>query len=154
MDQRTVSNKKSEIKRPCLKDIFLSNLLAQNTQIAKVIWTGRKWNVSGVKEEKTFENYHCTFERKNFGIIALLFRGISTGGGQGAPPPPIPPSSPIIFLIFVLQNVTKLVLHFTFVAISSAQATNHGRFMSCHLTAQFCFHFGFELKNNYVVINI
>ena len=88
MDQRTVSNKKSEIKRPCLKDIFLSNLLAQNTQIAKVIWTGRKWNVSGVKEEKTFENYHCTFERKNFGIIALLFRGISTGGGQGALPPP------------------------------------------------------------------
>lgn len=65
-------NRKSEIKRPCLKDIFLSNVLAQNTQTAKVIWTERKWNVSGVKEEKTFKNYHCTFERKNFGIITLL----------------------------------------------------------------------------------
>ena len=34
------------------------------------------------------------------------------GGGAGGPGPPI------IFLIFVLQNVTKLVLHFTFAAIS------------------------------------
>ena len=83
-----MSNRKSEIKRPCLKDIFLSNVLAQNTQTTKVIWTERKWNVSGVKEEKTFKNYHCTFERKNFGIITLLFRGVSTGGRPWGPVAP------------------------------------------------------------------
>ena len=67
MDHRTKSNKNIEIKRPCLKEIiFLLNLLAQNIQTAKVIRTERKWDVSGVKEEKAFAKYHWTFERKKF----------------------------------------------------------------------------------------
>ena len=44
-------------------------------------------------------------------------RDVSTGGKLREPRHP-PPLSPIIFLIFVLQNVTILVLHFTFVVIS------------------------------------
>ena len=63
MDHRTMSYRKIEIKRPCLKDIiFLPNLLVQNTQTAKVTYTGGKWDASGVKREKTFANYHYTLE--------------------------------------------------------------------------------------------
>ena len=58
-----MSNRKMEIKRPYLKDvIFLPNLLAQKTQTAKMICTGKKWDASGVKMEKTFVNYHYTLE--------------------------------------------------------------------------------------------
>ena len=68
-----MNNRKIEINCPCLKDIiFLSNFLAQSTQTVKVNCNGRKWDVSGVKEEKTFADYLRAFERKNFGIIALL----------------------------------------------------------------------------------
>ena len=45
-------------------------------------------------------------------VRRLPYRGLSTGGDQGGRAPAI------IFLIFVLQNVTKLVLDFTFAAIS------------------------------------
>ena len=45
----------------------------------------------------------------------------------------------IIFLIFVLQNVTKLVLRFTFAAISICPCNKHGQFMGCHLTVHFWF---------------
>ena len=107
-----------------------------------------QWSERG----KNFRELSLHFRKEEFWDYCLIIQGHIYWGRSGGPAPP--PSSPIIFLIFVLQNVTKLVLHFTFVAISSAQLTNHGRFMSCHLTAQFCFHFGFELKNNYVVINI
>ena len=49
MDHRFMSNRKIKIKRPCLKDnIFLPNLLAKNTQTAKMTCTGRKWDVSGL----------------------------------------------------------------------------------------------------------
>ena len=48
-------------------------------------------------------------------IRSGVHRGISIGEAIATPPPPAPP---IIFLIFVLQNITKLVLQFTFAAIS------------------------------------
>ena len=49
MDHRTMSNSKIKTKRPCLNDIiFLPNLLAKNTQTAKMTCTGRKWDVSGL----------------------------------------------------------------------------------------------------------
>ena len=63
-----------------------------------------------------------------------------------------------VFLIFVLKNVTKLVLHFTFAAIS-IWIGNKSR--SIYELLPDCtsvlpgFHFGFELKNNYdVIVNI
>ena len=64
-------------------------------------------------------------------VCTLLQRQgrIYWGGGAVGPG-----TSPINFLIFVLENVTKLVLYFTFVAISICPGTNHGRFMSSHLT--------------------
>ena len=46
-------------------------------------------------------------------LRCLQFQGHIYWGGAGEPSP-----TPIIFLIFVLQNVTKLFLHFTFAAIS------------------------------------
>ena len=72
MGHMTISNRKIEIKRPCHKDVIsLLNLLAQDTQTAMVICTAKEWDASGVEEEKTFTNYHCTLERKT-GILVLL----------------------------------------------------------------------------------
>ena len=63
-----------------------------------------------------------------------------------------------VFLIFVLQNITKLVLHFTFAAISIWLGNKS---WSIYELLPDCtsvlpgFHFGFELKNNYyVIVNI
>ena len=68
------------------------------------------------------------------------------------------PGPPIIFLIFVLQNVAKLVLHFTFTAISICPGNKSWSIYELPPDwALFLpgFHFGFELKNNYcVIINI
>ena len=65
---------------------------------------------------------------------------------------------PIIFLIFVLQNVTKLVLHFTFAAISICPGNKSWSIYELppDSTSVLCgFRFGFVLKNNYYVfINI
>ena len=65
---------------------------------------------------------------------------------------------PIIFLIFVLQNVTKLVLHFTFAAISLCPVNKSWSIYELppDTTSVLCgFRFGFVLKNNYYVfINI
>ena len=73
-------------------------------------------------------------------------------GAQGVRVPPI------IFLIFVLQNVTKLVLHFTFVAISICIGNKSWSVYELppnRISFLPCFPFGFELKNNYyVIINI
>ena len=55
------------------------------------------------------------------------------------------------FLIFALQNVTKLALHFTYVAISISPSKKS---WSIYELPPDCtpvlpsFHFGFELKNN------
>ena len=74
MGHRTISNRKMEIKRPCLKDVIsFPNLLAQNTQTAMVICTAKNWHATGVKEEKTFANYHCTLERKIVGFLCYSF---------------------------------------------------------------------------------
>ena len=68
MDHRTMSYRKAEIKRPCLKDIiFLPNLLAQNTQTAKVILTGMPVEWKRKKLSRTI-----TTLSKNFGIVASL----------------------------------------------------------------------------------
>ena len=75
------------------------------------------------------------------------------GGGKGGGRVP-----PIIFLIFVLQNVTKLVLHFTLAAISICPGNKswsiYELLPNCTSVLSDC-HFGFELKNSYyVIINI
>ena len=64
-------------------------------------------------------------------IISVVYLLEGEPGGPGLPL--------IIFLIFVLQNVTKLVLRVAFAAISICPGNKHGQFMGCHLTAHFWF---------------
>ena len=74
-------------------------------------------------------------------IIFFSFRALDSisvvyllEGEPGGPGLPL-----IIFLIFVLQNVTKLVLRVAFAAISICPGNKHGQFMGCHVTAHFWF---------------
>ena len=95
------------------------------------------------------------FQLENFRELCIMtLQGrIYWGGGKGGGRVP-----PIIFLIFVLQNVTKLVLHFTLAAISICPGNKswsiYELLPNCTSVLSDC-HFGFELKNSYyVIINI
>ena len=84
-------------------------------------------------------------------LVEHLRQGPIYLGGPGVPRPPNN------FSDFVLQNVTKLVLHFTFAAIPICPGN---KLWSIYELLPDCtsalpgFHFGFELKNNYVIIDI
>ena len=72
MDRRTMSNRKIEIKSPCLTDInFLLNIHAENTQTAKVNLHRKKMGCHSIERGKSFRKLHFQKEELRR-ILALL----------------------------------------------------------------------------------
>ena len=72
MGHRTISNRNIEIKHPCLNKPSSTRYSDCYDHLQC-----KKRGSCGVKEEKTFANYHCTLERKT-GIFALLILELSS----------------------------------------------------------------------------